>query len=81
MPRGRSAETPTDITARGWKDIAFRLKDEIFADRVGLIAAGIAFYGLLALFPAITALIAISGLMVEPSQIVDQLERLSGLMP
>ncbi|WP_300012492.1 YihY/virulence factor BrkB family protein [uncultured Roseobacter sp.] len=81
MPRGRSAETPTDIPARGWKDIAFRLKDEISADRVGLIAAGIAFYGLLALFPAITALIAISGLMVEPSQIVDQLERLSGLMP
>ena len=81
MPRGRNAETPTDIPALGWKDIAFRVKDEIAADRVGLIAAGVAFYGLLALFPAITALIAISGLLVEPSQIVDQLESLSGLMP
>ncbi|MBM7070083.1 YihY/virulence factor BrkB family protein [Actibacterium sp. 188UL27-1] len=81
MSRGRAAETPTDIPALGWKDIAFRVKDEIAADRVGLIAAGVAFYGLLALFPAITALIAISGLIVEPSQIVDQLESLSGLMP
>ena len=81
MSRGRNAETPTNIPALGWKDIAFRVKDEIAADRVGLIAAGVAFYGLLALFPAITAFIAISGLLVEPSQIVDQLESLSGLMP
>lgn len=81
MSRGRNAETPTNIPALGWKDIAFRVKDEIAADRVGLIAAGVAFYGLLALFPAITAFIAISGLLVEPSQIVDQLEGLSGLMP
>ena len=81
MTRGRDANTPTDIPALGWKDIAFRVKDEIAADRVGLIAAGVAFYGLLALFPAITALIAVSGLLVEPSQIVDQLESLSGLMP
>ena len=81
MSRGRLAESPTEIPARGWKDIAFRIKDEISADRVGLIAAGVTFYGLLALFPAITALIAISGLLVEPSEVVDQLERLSGLMP
>lgn len=81
MSRGRAAETPTEIPALGWKDIAFRVKDEIAADRVGLIAAGVAFYGLLALFPAITAVMAISGLLVEPSQIVDQLESLSGLMP
>nr|WP_299682194.1 YihY/virulence factor BrkB family protein [uncultured Roseobacter sp.] len=81
MSRGRAAETPTELPALGWKDIAFRVKDEIAADRVGLIAAGVAFYGLLALFPAITAVMAISGLLVEPSQIVDQLESLSGLMP
>ena len=81
MSRGRSAETPTELPALGWKDIAFRVKDEIAADRVSLIAAGVAFYGLLALFPAVTALIAISGLLIEPNQIVDQLESLSGLMP
>lgn len=81
MARGRSAETPTEIPAKGWKDIAFRLKDEISEDRVGLIAAGVAFYGLLALFPAITALIAISGLLVEPNAVVEQMRSLSGIVP
>lgn len=81
MSRGRNADTVTEIPLAGWKDILFRLKDEVAADRVGLIAAGVAFYGLLALFPAITALIAISGLLVEPSQIVEQLQNLTGVLP
>ncbi|MCF6433669.1 YihY/virulence factor BrkB family protein [Leisingera sp. NJS204] len=81
MARGRTAETPAGVPAAGWKDIAFRVKDEVAEDRVGLIAAGVAFYGLLALFPAITALVAISGLLVEPSAIVEQLQALSGIVP
>lgn len=81
MTRGRQADSPTDIPAKGWKDIAFRLKDEISEDRVGLIAAGVAFYGLLALFPAITAVLAIGGLLVEPNQIINQLSALSGIVP
>lgn len=81
MSRGRTAQKPTEVPVAGWKDIAFRLKNEIAADRVGLIAAGVAFYGLLALFPAITALVAISGLLVEPNEIVEQLRSLSGVMP
>lgn len=81
MARGRTAKTPVEIPVKGWKDIAFRLKDEVTKDQLGLIAAGVAFYGLLALFPAIAAIIAISGLLVEPSQIVGQLDGLSGLVP
>lgn len=81
MGRGRTAETPVQIPVKGWMDIAFRLKNEIAKDRIGLIAAGVAFYGLLALFPAIAAIIAISGLLVDPSDIVGQLESLSGLVP
>lgn len=81
MARGRSAESPTDIPGPGWKDILLRVKDEISKDNVGLIAAGVAFYGLLALFPAITAIIAVSGLLVEPNVVVEQLNSLSGLMP
>nr|WP_316782400.1 YihY/virulence factor BrkB family protein [Sedimentitalea todarodis] len=57
------------------------MKDEIGEDRVGLIAAGVAFYGLLALFPATTALIAIGGLLVEPNMIVEQMHGLSGMVP
>ncbi len=81
MARGRTAESPLDIPAPGWKDIAFRVKDEMAADRVGLIAAGVAFYGILAIFPAITALVAISGLLTDPAEIVGQIDALSGVMP
>ncbi len=81
MPRGRQAENPTNIPAKGWKDIALRLKDKVGEDRVGLIAAGVAFYGLLALFPAITAVLALGGLFAEPNQIIDQLSTLSGIVP
>lgn len=81
MARGRTADIPTDIPAKGWKDIVFRLKDEIAEDHISLIAAGVAFYGLLALFPAITALIAISGLLVEPNTVIDQLSSLRGVVP
>lgn len=79
--RGRNASTPLQIPFKGWKDIVFRIKDEIAEDHIGLIAAGVAFYALLALFPAITALIAIGGLLVEPSQIVAQMDNLSRLLP
>lgn len=81
MEHGRHATAPVDIPTQGWKDIAFRLKDEVSEDRVGLIAAGVAFYGLLALFPAITAVLAIGGLLIDPGQIIDQLEALSGIVP
>ncbi|SEL36985.1 membrane protein [Roseovarius nanhaiticus] len=81
MTRGRHAEKPTRIPAKGWKDIALRVKDEMARDHVGLIAAGVAFYALLAIFPALTALLAIGGLLVEPSQIVTQLQALTDVMP
>ncbi len=81
MSHGRTAQIPTNIPAKGWYDILWRVKGEVAKDNIGLIAAGIAFYTLLALFPAITAVVAIGGLLLEPSQIVSQLQTLSALMP
>lgn len=81
MARGRKAESPTDIPAKGWKDIALRVKSELAEDHVGLIAAGVAFYALLAIFPALTALMALSGLVLEPSEVTAQLDQLTDVMP
>lgn len=78
---GHDATAPREISARGWKEILLRAWNDVGRDHVSLIAAGVAFYGLLALFPAITALIAISGLILEPSQIAQQIENLSALLP
>ena len=81
MARGRHATTPTEIPKAGWKDIALRVKDEIAADHVGLTAAGVAFYALLAIFPAIGAIMAIAGLFAEPAWVSSQIEQLGALLP
>ncbi|MEJ6395971.1 YihY/virulence factor BrkB family protein [Gymnodinialimonas sp. 2305UL16-5] len=81
MVRGREADHPTDIPSKGWIDIAYRLKTELAEDHIGLIAAGVAFYALLAIFPAITALMALSGLVFEPAQVTRELEAFTALIP
>ena len=81
MTGGRDGINPVEIPVVGWKDLAFRVKAKIAKDRVGLLAAGVEFYGLLALFPAVTTVIAIGRLLIEPHQIIAQLNGLSGLMP
>lgn len=78
---GENAASPRDIPARGWWAILRRAYGEIGTDHVSLLAAGVAFYGLLALFPAITALLAISGLVLEPSDVTDQIDRLAAILP
>jgi membrane protein len=79
--RGREARAPKDIPARGWKDILWRVKDQIKEDRLSIIAAGVAFYGLLAIFPGLIALVAIYGLAFDPQQVEQQAGALSGVLP
>lgn len=79
--RGRLASTPSEIPARGWKDICLRVYQNISEHRVVALAAGITFYTLLAIFPAIAALVAIYGLFADPGTLTAQLEQLSGLLP
>ena len=56
--RGRSARTPSEIPERGWKDILLRIWKNVGRDRVIVVAAGVTFYSILAVFPAIAALVA-----------------------
>lgn len=79
--RGRDATTPTAIPLRGWKDVLWRVKDEIGDDHLTIIAAGVAFYSLLALIPALAAVIAIWGLVADPATIESQIASLGQLLP
>jgi len=78
---GHGARTPLHIPPRGWFDIGRSVFAKIGEDNISLIAAGIAFYGLLAVFPGIAACMAIAGLVTEPSVIVHQLENYGQLLP
>jgi membrane protein len=81
LERGRSAESPADIPAPGWKDILWRTKDEILADRVMLIAAGTTFYLLLALFPALAAFVSVYGFVADPVTVADHVAFLGSVLP
>ena len=78
--RGRRADTPQEIPAKGWKDIAKRTLKEVKADQVPLLGAGVAFYVLLALFPAIIAGVSIYGLVADPQTVRDQINQLTNML-
>ncbi len=78
---GRMADSPADIPWRGWKRVLRRTWREIISDRVSLVAAGCAFYGTLALFPAISMLISLYGLVFDPATVEPQLAMLQDLLP
>jgi membrane protein len=78
--RGREAAVPQEIPPRGWLDIAKRTAKEVKADQVPLLAAGVAFYALLSLFPAIIAGVSIYGLVADPATVRDQIANLTKLL-
>ena len=65
----------------GWWGVARRVKDDIKADNVSMVAAGAAFFGLLALFPALAATVALYGLVTSPETVGAHLGLLEGFMP
>jgi membrane protein len=75
--RGRGADVPQEIPPKGWMDIAKRTAKEVKQDQVPLLAAGVAFYSLLALFPAIIAGVSIYGLVADPATVRDQIAKLT----
>ncbi|HSP03502.1 MAG TPA: YihY/virulence factor BrkB family protein [Acidimicrobiales bacterium] len=79
--RGRDAERPGDVPASGWKDVALRVKGEVKEDQVSLLSAGVAFFLLLALFPALAALVSLYGLFADPDQVAQQVTDLTGALP
>ena len=79
--RGRQADAPSDIPPRGWKDILIRIYHNIGEDRVVALAAGVTFYSILALFPAIAALVSLYGLFADPTTIASHLDSLAGVLP
>ncbi|MBP2506271.1 membrane protein [Methylobacterium radiotolerans] len=79
--RGRRASKPTEIPAKGWKDIALRTYHDIGENRLSLIAAGVTFFTLLAIFPAVAALVSCYGLVADAATINDQLASLQGILP
>lgn len=65
----------------GWGRILANAWGELDRDHISVLAAGVAFYGLLSIFPGMSALISIYGLAADPSVIGRDLGALSGILP
>ncbi len=64
-----------------WYDALRAVWLQIDEQNLSLISAGIAFFGMLAIFPGLAAIIAIFGLMADPVVIQDQINLLRGIVP
>lgn len=78
---GVEADKPSEIPAKGWWQVIRRAWAEAKADQVPLLAAGVAFFGFLSLFPAVVAAVLTYGLVADPAQIRNQVKDLAAAMP
>jgi membrane protein len=78
---GAEAEQPSQIPAKGWFQITRRAWAEAKADQVPLLAAGVAFYSFLSLFPAMIAAVTVYGLIADPQTVARQTQAISEALP
>lgn len=78
---GPVAHSPHEFPARTWRDVAQNVKARSKRHQVPLLAAGVAFYAMLALFPALAAFLSIYGLVADPQRAESQVEALAAGLP
>ncbi|MDB5458270.1 MAG: hypothetical protein JWO72_11 [Caulobacteraceae bacterium] len=79
--RGRHADSPQDIPAPGWRDIAWRTWREFNDDGIAGVAASVAFFGILALFPGMAAFVSLYGIYADVGAAQQHLAALAGVLP
>src|SRR5260370_27993538 len=75
MPR------PAAPARSGWGRILANFWAELDHDHISVMAAGVAFYAFLSIFPAMSALISLYALAADPQIIERQVASMSGLLP
>lgn len=78
---GRSATSPWQMPLRAWKEVALRTWNQSWLDNTGLVAAGVAFYGFLALVPLLGTLVLGYGLFAQPDTVIDHVMAMLRILP
>jgi len=78
--KGRAPESPTALRAQSWKGVATRTFREFREDNLTDWAAALTYYGVLAVFPALIAIISILGL-IGPSATQPLIDNLNAVAP
>ncbi|MFN3220157.1 MAG: YihY/virulence factor BrkB family protein [Acidimicrobiales bacterium] len=79
LPETAAAVPATRPAVGGWRgarDIAMRVKDRVKHHNLNVVAAGIAFWSLLAIPAVLTSIVSIYGLVASPDEVEDQINDL-----
>jgi len=79
--RDAQAGSPPAAGRANWKTILWRLYERSNDDRLLATSGGVVFFGLLAVFPAVTALVSSYGLFADPATIGSNLQTLALMLP
>ncbi|HEX9446210.1 MAG TPA: YihY/virulence factor BrkB family protein [Candidatus Binatia bacterium] len=79
--RGRRAERPTEIPAPGWRDVFVRVKNNVAEHNISIVAAGVAFYVFLSLFPGLAAMVSLYGLITDPAGLQNHMSAIEQVLP
>ena len=79
--RGRQASSPWQMPWRGWRDVLLRVRTEASDDNISLVAAGMAFYAMLSVAPALAVIISVYGLVVSTEDLQAQMLVLASYLP
>lgn len=77
----RQPPTPWGFFRLSWRSILMRVHERMNDNRLLAVAAGVVFYGLLALFPALAALVSLYGLVADPATLHERVSALAGILP
>jgi membrane protein len=79
--KGHHARSPWQIPLPAWKDIAARTYTRTWDDNVGLVAAGVAFYGFFALLSLLGMIVLVYGWVAEPQTVIEHVRSLTAVLP
>lgn len=79
--KGHQAKSPAEMPAPAWKDIVKRTYKRTWDDNVGLVAAGVAFYGFFALLSLLGLIVLIYGFVADPVTVIDHMRSLLAILP
>lgn len=79
--RGHRATSPWQMPGKAWKDILKRSYKRVWDDNVGLVAAGVAFYGFFALLSLLGLIVLAYGFVADPMTVVVHVYALTAVLP
>lgn len=80
-PYGHRASSPWKMPRRAWRDIIKRTYKRIWDDNVGLVAAGVAFYGFFALLSLLGLIVLVYGFVADPLTVIVHISALTAVLP